>query len=84
MFYHMSHPGAFIHTFKKTATGTYTAAVFNHGREHGFQPFPETINFIGRALFHFLQVQFHLDQFGAAYTPVIWASQHFNFNNLHK
>jgi hypothetical protein len=80
----MSHPGSFIYPFKKTTTGTYAAAVFDHSGEHGFQPLPETINGIGGALLHLLQVQFHLYQFGTAYAPVIRTFQHFNFNDLHK
>ena len=84
VFDHMSHPGAFLHPLKESATGANAAAMLDHAREHFFEPLPESVDGIGGALLHLLQVEFHLDQFGAAYTPVIGSFQNFDFDNLHK
>src|SRR6478735_4100369 len=63
---------------------SFAATVFIQSRQQLFQSFTESLNFVRRFLLHFFQVKLHLDQLWPPNTPIIRASQHLDFYNLHK
>ncbi|MNY15926.1 hypothetical protein D3C86_1491650 [compost metagenome] len=61
MFYHVSHPGSHFYSFEESTFATFRASVGNKRRQKFFNPFSETVYFVGREMFCFFQIQTHLN-----------------------
>jgi len=84
MLNHMSHPGAFFNTLKKTSFMIFAASVRLHARKHFFQSFQKAFNFVGWSLFQFFQIQLHYYKLMSAYAPKVWSPHGANFKYPHK
>jgi hypothetical protein len=79
----MAHPGTFFYSGEKATWSAFAASVLIHGGEHFLEAIIKTFDCIGWPLLHFFEIQFHLNQFVAAHTPVIGSSEYFYLYNFH-